>query len=253
MAITVTLRSLLTGAYLKNQAIGLGDSLPPNLLVQGQVWANQMIDGWGLEPGTIPFESREVFALTAGKGGTGTPTPTSGPYTIGPGGEFDTMRPEWVTNCGLLQLSSSPAVEIPRTLLTDRAYQAIAIKDLASTYFTSVYYNATYPLGLVALYPVPNTTTNSLVLYSRQPVQAFTSLDTAYVFPPGYAQVIEDNLAIYLADGLGAAAKLSTTLMRRAAQGLSNLKRANLPGIDMGLDPALTESARRPWNILSDS
>jgi hypothetical protein len=245
VAISVTLLSLIQGALLKVNAISLNESVPAAFAGQGVIWANQMIDGWGLEPGTIPFESREVFALTPGRGGTATS------YTIGPGGDFNTTRPEWLVNAGLLQLSNSPPTEIPRDVLTDRAYQAITQKDLQSTYFTSVYYNQTWPLGRINLYPVPNTSVNSLVLYLRQPLAAFTDLTTAYVFPPGYAQTIEDNLALLYAEGAGR--QPGPILVRRAAHGLSLLKRANLSGVDMGLDAALTQSARRPWNILSDS
>lgn len=245
MALTVTLQSLLAGALMKIGSLSVGAAVPDDEASQCLIWANQMIDSWGLEPYTIPFEKREVFALVSGQGGP------SLPYTIGPTGDFDTVRPEWLKRVGLLQLATSPNVELPRDLLTDAAYAAIPMKEFQSSYFTSVYYNAEYPLGKINLYPVPNTTTNSLVIYTNPPVPVFTDLTTDYIFPPGYAQVIEDNLAVLLADPYGR--PVPPSLARRAPHGLSMLKRANIPPTDLGLDPALTGSSRRPWNILSDS
>jgi hypothetical protein len=245
VAITVTLQSLLSGALMKLGALSVGGVMPADEATQNFLWANQMLDSWGLEPYTIPFEKREVFALISGQGSP------ANPYTIGPGGDFDTVRPEWLKRAGLLQLSVSPHVEIPRDLLTDQAYAAIAIKDLASSYFTGVYYNAEYPLGKINLYPVPNTASNSLVLYSNQPIPGFAALTTDYIFPAGYAQVIEDNLACLLADPYGRS--VPPNIARRAGRGLSALKRSNIPPTDLAIDPALTEDARRPWNILSDS
>lgn len=251
MALSVTLQSLLNGALRKLGSLSIVENVPGDEVTQCIAWANQMIDAWGLEPGTIPFEKREVFPLIAGKGGTGVSTPTSGPYTLGPTGDFDTVRIEWLTGAGLLQLSPTPQVELSRSVLTNDAYQSIPMKDLQSEYFTAVYLNASYPLAEINLYPVPNTTVNSLVLYSLQPIAGFADLSTVYVFPPGYAQTIEDNLATILADPY--ARPIPQRLQRRADSGLSKLKRANAIPTDLAIDPALTESSRRPWNILSDS
>jgi hypothetical protein len=246
MALPVTARSLITGALMKLGAISFGGGVPAEEAVQDLIWLNEMIDGWGLEPGTIPFELREVFALTPGRGSS------TNPYTIGPGStDFNTVRPEWLNRVGLLQLSSSPHVELPRNLLTQAAYDGISMKDLQSSYFTGVYYQPTFPLGSVFLYPVPNTSTNSLVLYSYQPIATFATLDTQYIFPAGYVQTLEDNLAVVLSDPY--ARSVPPAVQRRAGHGLSALKRANAALTDLAIDPALTGGAKRPWNILSDA
>jgi hypothetical protein len=204
---------------------------------------NRMIDSWGLQPSMMPNNRREVFDLVADQAN----------YTIGPGGDFDTTRPIWITGAGLLQNSVSPAVEIPRPVINNSQYEAIQIKDFGSTYFTQVYYNMTYAsgLGTITLWPVPTVTTNQLVIYSDQAIPGFSSLTAQYVFPPGYTEAIEDNLALRIAAPFGR--EIPAEVKTRAAKGLAAIKRANTADVqDLAMDPALLSGMRRPYNILSD-
>lgn len=203
---------------------------------------NGMIDGWGLQPGTILNQQREVFPLVAGQGGP------ANPYTMGPGGDFNTVRPVYVTGAGLL-LGTSPTIEIPLSFLTDDAYEAIRIKDLGSPYPTSLYFNATQPLASIYLYPVPTSALNDLVLYSLDASLGFANLTTQYTFAPGYVEAMEYNLARRLAAPYGQ--PFTPELDQLARKSLAWVKTANTRMVDLSLDGALTIGSQKPWNILT--
>jgi hypothetical protein len=200
---------------------------------------NAMISGWSIHALAIPFIQREVFNVTA----------NVGTYTIGPGGDFDTIRPTSLEGAGLLLNSSSPPVEIPRALLTDDAYELIQVKDLTSNQWTSVYYNPTFEddLATIILWPIPTTAGNDLVLYRKEAVQGFPNLSTPQSFPPGYFEAFEYNLALRLCIPYSKPA--SGDLRQQAAQAFATIKRQNYKLNDAYLDPGLTMTRRYGYNI----
>jgi len=206
---------------------------------------NQMISGWATLPLTFPFIDREVFAVTANQG----------TYTIGPGGNFDTIRPTSLTGAGLLlNWASTNPVEIPRPIITDDAYQAIQIKDLTSSQWTQVYFNADYSGGLatVFLWPVPNTTVNKCVLYRGDQIQGFANLTTEYDYPPGYADALEYNLAARLLTPYSIKdPQVRADVKEGALTYLRMIKTDNFKASDLALDAAFTNDRRGGFNILT--
>lgn len=220
-----------------------GETLPAADAIDGLRRLNGMCDALNLQPGWLLNEQREVFDLVAGQG-----TPDN-PYTMGPGGDFDTTRPVWVKGFGLLLNNASPPVEIPLTSFTDDAYEALAIKSLGSTQPTGVYFNSTQPLASIYLYPIPTSALNDLVIYSLAAVPGFANLTTQYTLAPGYREALHYNLAKRLAAPYGQ--PWTAELNRLAVDALRWIKTANTRMVDLRLDPALTHGSRRPYNILS--
>lgn len=243
----LTAVSLITRALKTIGVLAAGDTPGGYMITDSFLDLNEMMGSLAIQPQTIPVVTREVFTLTAGRGGT------TDPYTIGPGGDFNTSRPADIESAGLLLNSSTPAVEVPRAVLTDEAYQAIAIKDLASSLFTSVYYSQTFASGLgeINLWPVPNIATNSLVLYRSEQLSTFTNLTATYYVPNGYAEMLRYQLAVRLA--MVFQKPVSDGLERMAALSLANVKRANNKIFDLTTDPALTSNQRYGYNILTGS
>ncbi len=199
---------------------------------------------------TIPVIAREEFALVAGQGGP------SNPYTIGPGGDFDTTRPADIYGAGLILGNTSPAIEIPRGVVTDDGYEAIQIKELSNALFTTVYYNATFTSsgrGTIFLWPVPDTSANSLVLYRSQQLTEFATLTTSYTLPNGYEELFIYNVAerLALTVGMTVALPVLAEVKDRARLAMGLVKRANYKLTDMPQDPAVTHDQRGGYNILS--
>lgn len=136
-------------------------------------------------------------------------------------------------------------VEIPRSILTDSAYQAIQLKNLTNSQFTNVYYNPTFPFGEIFLWPCPDTASNQLVLYLQNVFEGFADLTTEYAWPsnPGYAEALQYQLALRLAIPNGR--QVSDELRRLAAETLGLIKRANNTIFDLPSDAALLTGDRR--------
>lgn len=228
-----TALTLITASFEVLSVFQQGESIPNKDSQSALGFLNRMTSGWAQQTLTIPAIARNIFTLTAGKGGP------SNPYTIGVGGDFNVARPAnqaSVVDAGLILGNTSPAVEIPRAIATDSAYNKIRIKELTSTLFTAVYYNPTTAnaRGLIQLWPVPDTAANSLVLYLQQALSTFATLTTQYEFPPGYEEAFVYNLARRMAKPWGAVLDADTKNL--ADQSLTTIKRSNLKLSDLAND-----------------
>jgi hypothetical protein len=204
---------------------------------------NGLCDGFNLQPGWLLNEQREVFNLVSGQG-----TPAN-PYTMGPGGDFDTVRPVWLNRARLQINTTTIPTEIDLALITDQSYESINQKTFQSNYPQLCYFNSTQPLATIYLYPVPTTDANPIVLYSYASVPGFTNLTMQYTLAPGYREALHYNLAKRLAQPYGMA--WTPELNSLALNALRWIKIANTKMMDVSLDPALVHNARRPFNILA--
>lgn len=243
---------IVRGAFETIGVLGEGQTLDSAKAADGFRRLNLMIRSWSLQNLTIPVQVREVFDLVANKGGP------DNPYTIGDGGNFDTERPPTqnaLTGAGLILTNSSPEVEIPRAIYTDTMWQAIQVKDLASGGSgvpTAVYYNPTFPLGKIYLWPVPssNENENDLALYLRKPLVAFADQTTSVNLPDGSEEAIEYNLAVRLCGPYSV--PMDPDVRAMAKSSLAIFKRSNYHLIDLQIDPAMTADRRFGYNIVTD-
>jgi hypothetical protein len=215
-----------------------GDVVPAPDANGALVRLNTLISGLQLSPRAMPFIEREVFDVVAGQS----------TYTIGPGGDFDTIRPMALTGTSLLQPSTGATVgrnEIARALITNDAYEAINLKDLQSAMWTNVFFNPTYADGLasVRLWPVPNTTSNAFVMYRGDAVQGFTNLTTQDDYQVGLFELLEYNLGKRVAPSYGGTGWTSELEALRI-EATSQFKRQNYRLSDLAVDPAMTRNIR---------
>lgn len=245
--------SLTAGAIIARAYRGLnmfqgGASIPAFMELDAFDRLNAMMGVWAQQSLTVPAIARDVFALVAGKGGP------SNPYTIGVGGDFNTDRPPSqtsITGVGLVMGGTSPVVEIQRTLYTDDGYTSISIKELSNALFTGLYYNPTFAgdLGMVQLWPVPNTNVNSLALYRRRQLTRFANLTTTYDFPPACEEALVYQLEDRLAGPNGRAMPDSDRRLGVAAFDI--FQRSNVKLADQMNDFA--KDRRAVYNIISGS
>lgn len=246
-----TASAIVRGAFETLGVLGEGQTLDASKSADGFRRLNLMMRAWSLQNLTIPVTVREVFDLIANKGG-----PTN-PYTIGPGGDFDTERPttqNMLVGAGLILTDSDPPVEIPRAIYTDTMWEALQVKDLSSGGTgipTGVYYNPTYPLGLIYMWPVPSSGDNDMALYLRKPLAVFPSETASVDLPDGSEEAIEYNLAVRLAPPYSVPLDPDVSAMARSS--LAILKRANYHLLDLAMDPAFTTDRRAGYNIQTGS
>lgn len=228
--------------------LGAGETADGLSLQDGLRRLAIMMAAWSLDPLTVVQTDRMVFPIT----------PNKGTYTIGPQLDFDTARPtgqESVVGAGLLLTSSTPPVEIPRSVITYSQYQSIQVKDLTSSLFTAVFYkpgalqeplplppNPNYVPSIIdksqiILWPVP-LLDNPLVLYIEKPLPLFQDLTTLYPIPDNYQAAIQYNLTVALAPMFSV--QPSPEVVRAARLSLAAMKRTNYQMIDVGVDPMFT-------------
>jgi hypothetical protein len=122
------------------------------------------------------------------------------------------------------------------------------MKTLTGAPPQAVSYTRGAPLGEIWVWPVPSVAT-TLVLYWREPVQQFPDLVTPVDLLPGYAKALRTNLALELAPEFGRV--VDPMVDRLARESLADIKRANLPYTEIGMDAALVDGGG--YNILTDS
>jgi hypothetical protein len=244
-----TAAAIIRGAFETIGVLGEGQTLDSAKGADGLRRLNLMVRSWSLQNLTIPVTVREVFDLVTDKGGP------DDPYTIGPGGDFDTDRPPTqnaLAGAGLILTSSDPAVEVPRAIYTDTMWEAIQIKDLSSGgdgIPTGIYYNPTYAGGLGAIYmwPVPSDDVNDIALYLRKPLAVFADQTTSVDVPDGSEEALEYNLALRLCAPYSVPVDPDVKAFARTS--LAILKRSNYHLLDLTIDPALTGDRRYGYNI----
>lgn len=239
----VSATDLITSALTSLGVYSVGEDLSAADASLGLRRLNAMMSSWAIQPLTIPVVAREVFTVTA----------NDGEYTIGPGADFNAIRPTSIQYAAILLNASTPPVEVPSAILTEQAWQSIAIKEQTSTQWTAVFYEPTFTTsgwGTINLWPIPTTADNDLVLYFQQPLTEFSNLTTEVQLPPGYEEALSYNLAVRLAAPFGR--KLSDDVRMLAVQSRAQIKRQNTPMVDAGNDMASISSASWGYNINTD-
>jgi hypothetical protein len=242
-----TANTVVQGALL---LLGVNDpeDTPSNaMLADGFRRLNMMMGQWSLQELTIPAVGREVYPVVAGKGNP------DNPYTVGPGGNLNTSRPQKLDGLGLLlNAGLTTEVEIPRALYTDQAYQVVQVKRLTNGLFTGGYYSPSFAggFGELFLWPVPDgSQLTSLVIYRLTQLGLFTSPTAQYDLPEGADEAIEYNLAIRLSDVYAVDAQRILNLTQIARSSLAIFKRSNYNLTDMPVDPMFANDRRGGYNI----
>jgi len=144
---------------------------------------NDMLGSLGAEL-LFPYLVRESFDLSAGEE----------EYTIGSGGDFDTVRPYYIKNAYIREDDED-------AILTEIAledYNDIDSKDQEGQPSGFVYLPE-YPLGKILLSCAP-TGDFELFIESYKPFTEFTSQATSVTLPPEYMEFLQYNLAVRLAE-----------------------------------------------------
>lgn len=210
-----TVRDLIKGALRPIGVLASGETLSAEDQADALSVLNNMIESWSIEGLSIPYITREEFTLTS----------NDGSYTIGSSGDFNTTRPIRIEKAKIEDQSQSPTAEYPLDIITSKEWADIITKDLSSDFPQKLYYESTYPLGTIKLYPVPSTA-NKLVLYTEKALTAFASANTSVLLPEGYFEALRLNLAVRIAPEYGKEA--SSTVIGLALEAKANVKRKNI-------------------------
>ena len=143
---------------------------------------NDLLASWSNDSLVLYSRVTESFALTSGQAS----------YTIGSGGEIDTVRPIKIVEAH----TRLGTTDYPLSLIDDTIFQGITYKNTGSTPTYLNFTNA-YPLATLNFYPIPPGG-YTLFLTSEKELAEFTLNETVSL-PPGWRRAIIHNLAVELA------------------------------------------------------
>lgn len=186
---------------------------------------SDMLDAWSLKRLTIYGQRRDELALADG----------TQRYSIGTGGAWNIPRPTWIDRASFL---TTDGIESNIDVYPEDQWAEIGLKSATGPLPAGIYYNPTFPLGAVDVWPVPTDATVKIVLYGPAAVlTSVASLDTVISAPPGWAKALRYNLAVEL--GPMYPGMLAQEVADVARLALAAIKRPNSSKNEMRLDPAL--------------
>lgn len=218
------------------------DASAPDM-ARGLSVLNDMNDSWSNESLACFVWLTQTFTLIGNKN----------KYTVGPDPTADIVGPR------PLRISSAVGaaylldhngnrylMDVVDQLKWNWRTTAVANSNLPDTLF----YDAQMPLGVINIWPTPNTGfTCSFLSYSQ--LSGWPTLDTEVELPPGYKRSYTTNLAIelkaYFKD-----AQLDETVVLRARESKAAIKRTNMREQIAVFDPELISRGNAVYNIYSD-
>lgn len=231
-----TATEIITRALRAARAIGRDQVAGAEDSADGLVALNALLDLWWNESLAVFHILRENFPLVAGQASR----------TIGTGGNFNTTRPLKLVDGCMVKRGN---IETPVKVLPDRAlYDGIQDKTVQGMPYC-LYYDATYPLGTIYFYFVPDQA-DTIYLNSLARLQSIAALNTQIALPPGYEMLLVNGLAIDRAPEYGMEAP--GTVRNAFARTMRVLKRLNSSSPVLTVDPMLVSSPSGAYNINTD-
>lgn len=191
----------------------LGESETPSSgqAADGLVSLNDMIDSWTTDETYIFTIENETFPLVDNVNS----------YTIGPLGDFGTVRPVIIDNV-VVNLNG---VSYPVQQINAQDYADIAYKANQSGIPQYFYCDYAYPLATIYLYGAPAAGLTISIGRTKQ-LTTFANLTTQYTFPPGYNRLLNYGLAMEIAPEYGM--KLTNEAQFIVSEAKANVRNRNL-------------------------
>lgn len=142
-----------------------------------------LLRSWRAKNFMLYYVVSENFTLTAG----------TQSYTIGSGGDFDTVRPVRIEGAFIRDSNSS---DIPLKQIGPDEYRNIAYKTIGNDTPARFYYDPDFPLGVIYFFPPGGGT---FYVDSLKQLSEPTAISSSVSFPPEYDNCIKWNLALHLA------------------------------------------------------
>jgi len=176
----MTAQEVVDAAYRKNGVLNPSSAQDTAALED----LKNMLSSWSADGLVIPYYTTESFTLTTGQA----------VYTIGSGGDLDTVRPERLLTAFIRISNDDYAVKVNNTAI---GYNSITSKDTEGRP-KELWYDPQYPLGKIK-FDYEADTTYAFHLISEKPLTNPTALGTSFSIPLEYNRPMVFNLAIEIA------------------------------------------------------
>ena len=202
---------------------------------------NQLLESWSNNSLMTYATLERSFSLQAGVQS----------YTIGQGGIVNTDRPIDITQAFIRDSNNNDfgMSIVPRTI-----WNNIGAKGVTSQIPSTLFYDSTYPLGTIYVFPVPLI--NYTLFYDSPLNQVTASTGTVSIsMPPGTERTFVSNLALELmANGFPCLLNeiQLAALNKAASEGIANIKRTNIKEVLATYDDAIVSNSYATYNIYRD-
>jgi len=201
----MTAQQIINAALRKIRVISASQSASTSQESNALEALDVLLRSWSAEGLMVYYvEELEPFALTG-----------AASYTIGDGGDFDTVRPVKILGA----VVRSGGIDVPLDIVAQNRYLEIAQKSTGDTP-AILWYNPVYPLADIYLWPVGSAGIN-IYLNSVKPLTEPTDITSSISFPPEYDRAMIFNLAVDLAPEFDK--MVSPTLANMALQAKNNI------------------------------
>ncbi len=233
----MTARELINRSLKLIGVLAEGETPTAEMQADAVSTLNDLIESWGID-GLMVFErARQSFTLPGAQSF----------YTIGIGGDFNTDRPNLISEAGIEMLTSNPSIELPLEIINEEEFQLILTKSIVSTIPTKLYYVMSNPLAKIYLWPRPSIA-NNLILYTPKQIASISSVSATITLPPGYSRALRFNLAVDLAVEYGR--QIDPMIMQTAMESKADIKRQNTQVVYMTPD-TVGMDRKRAFNWLT--
>jgi hypothetical protein len=156
---------------------------------------NRLIQQWSIQKLFIYSVTEEVFQFN----------PNQQLYTMGPGGNFNTTRPNKISEMNVrINGGTTSQLDIPMHILDNHQWAKIGVKLTQSSWPTHVYPDYQYPLINLNFWPIPQQA-QGVEIFSYKSLTGFVTVNDTVILPPGYEDALIYNLAIRLCPEYGKA------------------------------------------------
>lgn len=185
----MTPSGIISRAQLISGVLGVGETASAEDTNTAQAFLQDIVNQWQRKRWLI-FSLLDLFVLSTG----------AESYTVGPGGDIDTIRPDRLEAAYLRQnVPSQPSpVDYPLDILQSREdYSRIPLKKLGS-FAQRIFYDSAYPLGSIFAWPIPNANIYEVHIIVKNQLDPIASLPQTLQLPPEYEAALVYNLAVRL-------------------------------------------------------
>lgn len=214
---------------------------------------NNMMDSWKLDRLMVLKQLILEFTLQ-----TNLQQYTIGPAEVSP--NFTAARPTYIETANIILNNFAPVVRQPCALIDFDRWADIRVQSIPNSIPQALYYDRGFDqvtgAGTIYLWPGPLINYGlELYTWDQSLWNGFIDNTTPYIFPPGYAEVIQKQLAIRVYPMLRAYLKIEMDpetygeLKRLADQLKFDMESYNAPEPQLYCDGAyLSSSQKGAWN-----
>lgn len=234
MTITTTGTQIIEQALSVLGVIALGETADADMISDGMLFLNDMVDSWSLD--SLYIYAQEHLSKAC--------APGTAQVTIGPSGDIVADRPYRIESGAYFRVSNLDY----RMEHIDRIdYDIIVNKSVQATYPNVFWYEPTMPDGVMHIWPVLASAATLFVPVNIQLTQ-FASPTTQYTLPPGFKRALVYSLAEEMASTYR---PCPPDVTRIAIKARTAIRRVNARIPTMAIPSELNRPGR--YNIISNS